>query len=260
MYLKIKFTLIINNMIINYTCPRCCYTTNRTSDIKKHIQKKKLCKLVKHNIIPLEYKDIILNNNFDMINEINKLKKEIVELKEQLKLITIGDNNSNNNNNTINNTNTTNNTNNITININAFDNPNISFLTDKDYKQCINRIINSVPELIKKIHFNPKHPENHNMYVSNKRNDEIHCYDGNKWILGNKNELVNDLIQRNEDILSDWIEDASMHKDNKLTEKFEKYLKLREEDDVLDKIIKKVKLEFYNNKNTILKTKKQPIK
>jgi hypothetical protein len=209
------------------------------------------------NIIPSKYKNVILNDdNSSIFLELIKLNKEILELKKEnkeLKSITIGDNNNSNNNSNNTTNNTTNNTNNITININAFDDPNISFLTDRDYKQCINRVINSVPELIKKIHFNPKHPENHNLYVSNKRNDEIHCYDGAKWILGNKNELVNDLIQKNEDILSDWVEDSG---DNKSTQKFEKYIKLKEEDDVLDKIIKKVKLEFYNNKNTILKTKK----
>ena len=47
-----------------------------------------------------------------------------------------------------------------------------------------------IPSLIKKIHFNPRKPENHNIYISNIKNKYIMVYDGDKWNLSNQNETI----------------------------------------------------------------------
>ena len=62
---------------------------------------------------------------------------------------------------------TNNNTNNIEtqnvhiININAFGNENTDYIDDKAILACIGRVYKSIPALLEKIHFDPKHPENH---------------------------------------------------------------------------------------------------
>ena len=48
--------------------------------------------------------------------------------------------------------------------------------------------------MIEKIHFNPKKPENHNVYISNIKNKYAMVYDGNKWNLKNQDETIGDLI------------------------------------------------------------------
>lgn len=60
-------------------------------------------------------------------------------------------------------------TNNIQNNIKllAYDNTDISNITDKDIMKCMNHSNMCVPHLIKMIHLDPEKPENHNIYISN---------------------------------------------------------------------------------------------
>ena len=58
---------------------------------------------------------------------------------------------------------------NITININAFGNENLEYIDDKAITECISRVYKSIPSLLEKIHFDPEHPENHNIKITNKK-------------------------------------------------------------------------------------------
>ena len=72
-----------------------------------------------------------------------------------------------NTNTTINNTsNIINNKINNEIKIVAFGKEDIDDITDKTYKTIMNRGYQSVPHLIKHIHFNKDNPENHNIILS----------------------------------------------------------------------------------------------
>ena len=177
----------------DYECPRCCYKTGKKSNMKSHLKfKKSLCKIIGFDIDPRKYESVILRE------DVSAIFVELMELRKFKSTINIvGDNNNNNT--------TNNNTNNITITVNAFDNTNTSFLTDKDYKQCIDKISNSIPEMIKKVHFNPEHPENHNIYISNIRDKMAHCYNGNRWYVCKQEELINNLINKYETIITDWL-------------------------------------------------------
>ena len=73
--------------------------------------------------------------------------------------------NSNNTNNT--NIDTQNNT--INIHINAFGSENTEYLDDNAILQCIDLVYKSIPAIIEKLHFNPQHPENHNIRITNKK-------------------------------------------------------------------------------------------
>jgi hypothetical protein len=67
-------------MMIYYNCARCGYYTNRKSNIKTHLNRKKPCK-------PL-LEDIDINTlKYNMLQEskIHKLNKEIHELKNKIK-------------------------------------------------------------------------------------------------------------------------------------------------------------------------------
>ena len=65
----------------------------------------------------------------------------------------------------------------------SYGSTDISHLTDKDFLKCLNHSNFCIPHLIEKIHFNPKNPENHNIYISNIKNNYAMLYNGNKWIL-----------------------------------------------------------------------------
>ena len=68
-------------------------------------------------------------------------------------------------------------------------------------KPLVNRSNMCIPNLIKKIHFDPKRPENHNIYISNIKNKYVMIYDRDKWILHNQDETIDDLIDTNEFVL-----------------------------------------------------------
>jgi len=57
----------------------------------------------------------------------------------------------------------------ITFNINAFGNENIDYIDDKAILACIGRVYKSIPSLLEKIYFDPEHPENHNIKITNKK-------------------------------------------------------------------------------------------
>ena len=94
----------------------------------------------------------------------NERKKEMEEMKAQISLLLDNQVVTHNSTNT-----NIENQNNITININAFGNENTDYLDDKAILQCIDRVYKSIPALLQKIHFDPQHPENHNIKISNKK-------------------------------------------------------------------------------------------
>ena len=139
------------------------------------------------------------------------------------------------------------------IKILAYKNTDISHLTDQDYMYCLNRSNMCIPNLIKKIHFDPQRPENHNVYISNIKNKYIMIYDGNKWNLHNQDETIEDLIDTNEFVLEqkleEWVENGKDYPD--IMRKFTRYLEKKEKDDVLNKIKEEIKLILFNNRKTI---------
>ena len=58
----------------------------------------------------------------------------------------------------------------------AYKETDMSHLTEQDYLYCLNRSNMCIPNLIKKIHFNPKKPENHNVFISNLKSGYIMLY------------------------------------------------------------------------------------
>ena len=139
------------------------------------------------------------------------------------------------------------------IKVLAYKDTDLSHLTKKDFIYCLNRSNMCIPHLIKKIHFDPKKPENHNIYISNIKNDYIMIYDGNKWVIKDRDESIEDLIDNNEDLLEqkleEWIENGEKYPS--IMKKFNRYLEKKESDSILDTIKKEIKLLLFNNRKLI---------
>ena len=107
-----------------------------------------------------------------------------------------------------------------------------------------------IPHLIKRIHFNPKKPENHNVYISNIKNKYIMIYDGNKWNLQNQDETIDDIMDTNEFVfeqkLEEWIENGKDYPD--IMRKFNRYLEKKEKDNIINKVKDEIKLILFNNR------------
>ena len=135
----------------------------------------------------------------------------------------------------------------------SYGNTDISHLTENDYINCLNHTNFCIPHLIKKIHFNPNKPENHNIYISNIKNCYVMLYDGCKWNLQNRDEAIINLIDDKELImeqkLEEWIENGKNYPD--IMKKFNKYLETRENDEILDNIKEEIKITLYNNRSLL---------
>jgi hypothetical protein len=94
---------------------------------------------------------------------------------------------------TINNTNIE--TQNIHININAFGNENTDYIDDTTIITCIDRVYKSIPSLLEKIHFDPKHPENHNIKITNKKLPYASVMgDNQKWKTVDRKDAIESMV------------------------------------------------------------------
>ena len=93
---------------------------------------------------------------------------------------------------------------NIHIHINPFGNENLDYIDDDTYFRCINRVCNSIPAILEKIHFDPEHPENHNVKITNKKLPYASIMDSNsKWKTVLKNDALDSMVYNGFNILDD---------------------------------------------------------
>jgi len=180
--------------------------------------------------------------------ELDKRDKQIEEL---IKKAGISTNNSNNNSNNI--TNIQNN-----FKLLNYKETDTSHLTENDYVRCLEHYNFCVPHLIRKLHFNPKKPENHNIYISNLKNNYVMIYINNKWKVKNRDETISRMIDDKQVILEkkiqEWVESGIQYP--KVMAKFSRYIEKREDNDVINAIKEDIKLMLYNNRNMVIESKK----
>ena len=200
------------------------------------------CNLLKHlkNCKDKQTDDEQKKYLLDLVNKLNdQLKKKDKQIDELIKKsgVNIGTQNNINQN----------------IQILAHSNTDLSHLTDNDYLKCLRHSNFCIPHLIEKIHFNPKKPENHNIYISNLKNNYVMIYNGNKWLLNDREESIQNLIDEKESIieqkLEEWIENGEQYPD--IMKKFNRYLEKKENDIVINKIKDEIKLMLFNNRDLI---------
>lgn len=224
-------------------CMHCNRSYTRKDNLLRHL---KTCKHKKEEKEYNELKKLVNLLNEQLKLEREKFKKEISKKDMQIdKLLKKNGININTFNTT---TNIQNN-----IKILAFNKSDLSHLTDNDFKFCFNRSSLCIPHLVKKIHFNPKKPENHNIYISNIKNNYVMTYDGIKWNLQSRDDVIDEMIVDNECILEDKIEDwiNKGHKYPDIMKKFNRYLEKKENDIVKNKIKEEIKLILFNNRKMI---------
>lgn len=140
----------------NHICP-CGKAYSTTQSLCRH---KKSC-----TYTPIKSSEVIID---EMQQRLDQYEKEREEMKAQISLLLDKQAGTTTNTNS-NNTNIENQNNTINININAFGSENTDYLDDQAILQCIDRVYKSIPALLQKIHFDPQHPENHNIKITNKK-------------------------------------------------------------------------------------------
>ena len=95
----------------------------------------------------------------------------------------------------------------------------------------------SIPKLIKDIHFHPKHPENHNVKITNKKLPYIQLYKDSKWTIHDKKEVINNIIDDSFNLIDEHYNDVD--KNNLRKRKKDNYESFQKEMNDDDKQIKK---------------------
>tara|TARA_B110000261_G_scaffold150829_1_gene178691 strand:- start:287 stop:979 length:693 start_codon:yes stop_codon:yes gene_type:complete len=111
--------------------------------------------------------------------ERNKMKKEIEKI-----LTTVG-----------NVTNSNINSNNVIV-VNNYGQENTSYLKEDYLKNLLEKPFGAIPQLIKNIHFHPKHPENHNVKITNKKMPHALVWNDKIWETRNKKQVIEDLVDK----------------------------------------------------------------
>ena len=135
----------------------------------------------------------------------------------------------------------------------AYQDTDLSKITDLHIKRCLNHNNMCVPHLIKMIHLDPDKPENHNVYISNLKNGYIMLYDGNKWNAQNREDVIDNMIDEKqliiEEKIEDWVQKGKQYPN--LMKKFERYINKKDKNEVLNKIKEEIKLMLYNSREIV---------
>lgn len=208
---------------MTYFCEKCNVSFTRKSHYNSHLKSNRhnngtksqntfICecgKMYKHNQSLWTHKkkcNIVLEKNDNSQQEYKKqleqAEKERNELRKQLSEIL--DKQTNTPITNIENQQNIETQNNVNIHINAFGHENMEYITEKVIIHCLNNVYNSVPLLIERIHFDPEHPENHNIRITNKKLPHASIMtDENKWKTVDRSDVIETMVDKGYTILDE---------------------------------------------------------
>lgn len=235
----------------NYECKYCFKLFSRSDTLKKHVDGYCTVKKNKdsHNII----------NTDELTNQ--QIVKELLEEMKNNSIVTIGstiNNNNNNSNNNINNNNINNNNNsNNNITLVPFGSENFdTIITDEFCKKTMERGMNAITVFTEYAHLNANHPEFHNCYVSNMRDNHAIIYNNGLWCLVNANDAIKAITDKESKYLENKYDKLKKTMTPNAIKQFDRYLKAKDTDALDKRYNKDLKLMFYNNKNIVITTRK----
>lgn len=134
------------------------------------------------------------------------------------------------------------------VNVVKFGTENLSYISDDLYKQILGRGLRAVEEFIEHSHFNKRHPENHNLYVANIRDEYLVLYDGDKWIITKRDEKLEDIIYAKSDYLYEKFKQLYGTMDIYAIQRFQNFLNLRGDIKTMTRIKEDLAIQLYNNR------------
>ena len=163
-----------------YNCKYCGKNYSRRNNLKRHISK--FCKKWTNE------KDQTSVLKF-MSQQIEEGVKKIAEMKKQhaLEIETL-----------LNKVGNTNNIENqqINIHINSYGKENLDYIKGDFLTNLLKIPYGAVPKLIEHVHFNPEHPENSNVKITNKKLPYASVFTEDKWEVRDKKRVIEDIIDK----------------------------------------------------------------
>ena len=186
--------------IYSFICEHCNRSYTRKDNLTRHLKRCKVKLNAEENKNQLEdLKKLVDLLNLQMKEQNKQLKQKDKQISELMKKVGVNIGTQNNITNNVQNN----------IKILAYNKTDLSHLKDKDYMKFLNHNCFCVPHMIKQIHFDPEKPENHNIYISNIKNNYVMAYDGNKWNIKDRNEVIDDMLESGDDITGEVVYNIS---------------------------------------------------
>lgn len=129
-----------------------------------------------------------------------------------------------------------------------FGNENLSYISDDLFKQILGRGFRAVGALIEHSHFNKKHSENHNIYIANIRDEYIVIYDGDKWTINRRDEMMEDIIYAKSDFLYKKFKELVSQMNQDDIDRFMRFMNHRDDDQTMNRLKDEITLQLYNNR------------
>ena len=142
----------------------------------------------------------------------------------------------------------TNNTTNIQNNyivLNAFGKENINYIDDNYIKGLIKSgPFSCIPKLLKAIHFDPKHKENHNIKIPNKKQSLAKIFNGIDWEFTPKQKAIENMTDKAYNIINKHYDEGGNQYMDKFQEKYDS-----NDNEVHNKIMEDTEVVILNNQS-----------
>ncbi|VBB18937.1 hypothetical protein YASMINEVIRUS_1469 [Yasminevirus sp. GU-2018] len=239
---------------VSFACKYCNKTFTMETNMYRHMRS--ACRVKKEEDAKKDeiYERLLkVEEDNKRINEENKkLKQKVNTMEKKMKVTKRITNNTNNgtiNNGTINNT-----LNQIVVV--GYGHEDLSKLGKSELLKILQNGYHSTIKLTEAVHFNPKYPEYHNVYISNMKDKYAMMYDGAKWTLTMKESLINQIYEDKKNYIEENLEDFVKSLSVSRRKALERWLETDDEDKKIKEIKESIKLLLYNNKNVPLATHK----
>ena len=94
--------------------------------------------------------------------------------------------------------------------INNYGNENLDYLTEGYLTSLLKIPCGSVLTLLKDIHFNANHPENHNVKIPNRKEKFAIVYMDGEWKIRMKKDVISNMVDMSYNIVDCYFEDNKM--------------------------------------------------
>lgn len=217
--------------MVSYDCEQCNFITILKGNYKQHLKTKKHIRKCINSLSPMvmntdehkmntdEHKKYKCNYCTELFNtipskrrhELHYCKENYFLMKEKIKKIEKEKNKKIKKlekkiEKLIDKVGIVNNTNNIIV-VNNYGKENTDYLTADKIEKLLNRPYDSIQELIKMLHFDTSHPENHNVKITNKKEPYALVWNDSIWELRKKKTVVKDLVDKGYMLLDTTYED-----------------------------------------------------
>uniref|UniRef100_A0A6C0ITH7 Uncharacterized protein n=1 Tax=viral metagenome TaxID=1070528 RepID=A0A6C0ITH7_9ZZZZ len=189
-------------------CPNCKKIFSCRQAKYKHL--KYNCNILKLTEEQLNDKNELQKNHDALVIQVEKLMNEVAILKTK-NISNISNKTNNINKGIVNN-----------IVINNYGSENIDYITFSRFVKLLETPLSAISKLIELKYFNEKHPENHNIKITNIHDKFAKIYKDKKWLVSNKKDIIQELVENG---YADFEEFKDLNEEeltNKIKERYKK--------------------------------------